>query len=139
MKTRLTPLALAAVVFAHRSPGRRMILKVGNRALILAEVAVGHAATTRGLSGRDRVLDGEGMLFVMPKPDHLSFWMRGTSVPLSIAFVADDGSIVEIHDMHPFSEEHVRSSSPVRMALEVPQGWFERRGIDVGSVVSVDA
>jgi uncharacterized membrane protein (UPF0127 family) len=116
-----------------------MILKVGDRALVLAEIATGQEATTRGLSGRDRILDGEGMLFVMSKPDRLSFWMRGTSVPLSIAFLADDGSILEILDMDPFSEELTRSSVPVRMALEVPQGWFERRNVGVGSVVSVDS
>jgi uncharacterized membrane protein (UPF0127 family) len=137
LATSIRPLALSAVVFAHRSPGRRMLLKAGDRAMILAEIAVGHAATSRGLSGRQRVGDGEGMLFVMSRPDYLSFWMRGTAVPLSIAFLADDGTILEIHDMEPFSEQLVRSGTPVRMALEVPQGWFGRRGVGVGSAVSV--
>lgn len=131
------PLALSAVIFAHKNPGRRMVLRLGDRVLVLAEVAVGEVERAKGLAGREQVYDGEGMLFVMPSAGHLAFWMHDTSVPLSIAFIAEDGRILEIKDMEPFSEERVYSSSPVRMALEVPQGWFERRGVRVGTVVSV--
>jgi len=131
------PLALAATIFSYKSPGRRMILKIDGRVSMLAEVAATPADTAKGLSGRTSVPDGEGMLFVMRAPTQLSFWMRGTSVPLSIAFLADDGTILETHDMQPFSEQSTRSSVPARLALEVPQGWFGRRGIGVGSVVTV--
>lgn len=82
--------------------------------------------------------DGEGMLFVMRSVGHHPFWMRGTFVPLSIAFLGDDGEIEEIRDMRPHSEERIAPSSPTRLALEVPQGWFTRRGVSVGDKVLID-
>ncbi len=131
------PLALSATIFSHRHRGRRrMILKAGGVTLI-AEVAVSPIDRSRGLSGRTSLQDGEGMLFVMPNVDRHTFWMRNTTIPLSIAFLDDSGTIVSIKDLEPLSEEHVGPDVPARMALEVPQGWFGRRGVNVGDVVSL--
>lgn len=130
------PLALSAVVFSNRYPRRRLVLSVG-RASILAEIAATPEETARGLSGRTSINDGEGMLFVMRSTDRHPFWMRGTTVPLSIAFLAEDGTIQEIRDMEPLSEQSIQPEIPTRLVLEVSKGWFDRKGVGVGTRVSV--
>jgi uncharacterized membrane protein (UPF0127 family) len=78
---------------------------------------------------RKKLEDGKGMLFVFDREQILSFWMRNTLIPLSIAYIRSDGSILEIRDMVPLDENSVRSSRSVRYALEAPRGWFDRAGI----------
>jgi uncharacterized membrane protein (UPF0127 family) len=78
---------------------------------------------------RKKLPDGEGMLFVFERDEMLSFWMKNTLIPLSIAFIASDGRIMEIRNMEPGNLDPVRSSRSVRYALEVPQGWFDRVGL----------
>jgi uncharacterized membrane protein (UPF0127 family) len=75
----------------------------------------------------------EGMLFVNDDPDVRCFWMRNTLIPLTIAFLADDGTIVNLADMQPRSESSHCSAQPVRFALEMRQGWFAKRGLKAGS------
>jgi len=72
------------------------------------------------------------MLFVFPHDREVSFWMKDTSIPLSIAYMRHDGTILELHDMQPFSLDPVPSGRAVRYALEVNQGWFERNNVKVG-------
>lgn len=89
----------------------------------------------RGLMQRDRLPDGAGMVFVFPEAAERSFWMKNTTVPLSIAFVGADGRVVDIADMEPCTAEpcpRYRSAAPAQYALEVAQGWFDRRGVEVG-------
>lgn len=81
---------------------------------------------------RKELKDGEAMLFVFDKDDILSFWMKNTLIPLSIAYITSDGKILEIYDMEPGNLNPVRSSRSVRYALEVPEGWFGRAGIGIG-------
>jgi uncharacterized membrane protein (UPF0127 family) len=78
------------------------------------------------------------MLFVFERDQQLSFWMKNTLIPLSIAYIASDGRITEIRDMYPHDENSVHSSRSVRYALEVPQGCFGRAGIRPGDVVRID-
>jgi uncharacterized protein len=85
-----------------------------------------------GLMHRTEMADNEGMLFVCDECAVQSFWMKDTPVALSIAFLADDGTIVHIEDMEPNSLESHLCDHPVRHVLEVPQGWFEARGIEPG-------
>lgn len=85
-----------------------------------------------GLMFRKELKDGNGMLFLYKSDRLMSFWMKNTSIPLSIAFLSSDGTIREIYDMEPLSLESVSSQRHVRYALEVPQGWFERVGLKVG-------
>ena len=87
---------------------------------------------------REKLADGEGMLFVFDRDEILSFWMKNTLIPLSIAFISYDGKIIDIKDMEPQSLEPVRSSRSVRYALEVPQGWFSRAGFGAGDMVRLD-
>ncbi len=86
---------------------------------------------------REEVPEGTGMLFVFEREEILSFWMKNTYVPLSVAYADRSGRILEIHDMEPESLAPVRSSRPARYALEVPRGYFERAGIRPGDLIDV--
>lgn len=99
------------------------------------EVAETLEEQRRGLMHRDRLPPDHGMLFVYDADQRLSFWMKNTHIPLSIAFISKDGRILEIHDMEPESLRSIESSRSVRYALELNQGAFERIGADVGSLV----
>jgi uncharacterized membrane protein (UPF0127 family) len=104
----------------------------GDSIPIQAELARTDAERSRGLMNRPSLPDGEGMLFVFEREQILSFWMKNTLVPLSIAFIRTDGRIIEIRDMEALDTTTVSSTRSVRYALEVPQGWFTRMGIEAG-------
>lgn len=104
-----------------------------------AEIAANDEDRARGLMFRDSLPEGEGMLFAFESDRRLSFWMKNTRVPLSIAFIVSDGRIVEIRDMEPLSLAAVESERSVRYALEVPRGWFSRAGVSVGDTVELPA
>ena len=76
--------------------------------------------------------DGKGMLFVFDRDEQLAFWMKNTSIPLSLAYIASDGTIRQIVDLEPQSLATVQAERSVRYALEVPRGWFDRAGVRVG-------
>ena len=99
------------------------------------ELAQTDEQRSTGLMYRTSLEDGKGMLFVFSEDQVLSFWMKNTLIPLSIAYIAYDGTIADIRDMHPNNTSTVTSSRSVRYALEVPQGWFDRAGIKVGDKV----
>lgn len=112
------------------------VLGIGKTS-VRAEVADTPAARQAGLMHRNRLADGDGMLFVFPAPQPMNFWMRDTSIPLSIAYINASGVIREIHDMQPLDETPVQSFfGDLVYALEVPQGWFGRNGILPGDIVS---
>ena len=100
--------------------------------MIHAEVARTPAQTQTGLMFRRQMAAHEGMLFVFDQLAPRCFWMKNTLLPLSIAFIADDGRIVNIADMQPRSEASHCAHEPVRFALEMNQGWFAKRGIGAG-------
>ena len=89
-----------------------------------------------GLMFRTELEDGKGMLFMFESDQILSFWMKNTLIPLSIAYIAYDGKIIDIRNMQPQDLTPVNSSRSVRYALEVPQNWFSRAGIQEGDIVS---
>lgn len=99
---------------------------------IVAEVAADHGSRATGLMHRRSLAPNHGMLFVFQDKTPQCFWMRNTLIPLSIAFLDDDGRIVNIEDMAPMTENSHCSKEPVRFALEMDQGWFSRRGIGAG-------
>lgn len=99
---------------------------------IRAEVARTPLQTQTGMMWRREMAQHEGMLFVFDALERRCFWMKNTLLPLSIAFIADDGRIVSLADMQPQSEESHCSAEPVRFALEMNQGWFAKRGIKPG-------
>ena len=100
--------------------------------LIKAEVASDFGTRARGLMYRDSLGTNQGMVFVFEEPSKQCFWMRNTPTALTIAFVADDGAIVNLADMKPFDESSHCSTQPVRYVLEMNLGWFARRGIKPG-------
>jgi uncharacterized membrane protein (UPF0127 family) len=99
---------------------------------VTVELAVKPAEKEAGLMFRKTLAAGTGMLFVYDRDQVMTFWMKNTPLPLSIAFIAQDGRITEIRDMEPFSLSHVRSKRSVRYALEAPKGWFDLVGISAG-------
>jgi uncharacterized protein len=117
---------------------KTVTLSVGS-VQVKAEVADTELKRNRGLMFRKNLADGAGMLFVFDSDQRVSFWMKNTSLPLSIAFIGSDGTIYQILDMAPFSEEPRPSDRSVRYALEAPQGWFGRAGVKVGDKFDIPA
>ena len=101
--------------------------------VIRAELAITPIQQQTGMMFRRSMGSNEAMLFVNDEADKRCFWMRNTLLPLSIAFIADDGSIVNVADMTPRSDESHCSDKPVRYALEMNLGWFAKRGLKAGS------
>ncbi|MET3177154.1 UNVERIFIED_ORG: uncharacterized membrane protein (UPF0127 family) [Variovorax guangxiensis] len=86
-----------------------------------------------GLMFRKEMPHAEGMIFVFEQPATQCFWMRNTILPLTAAFVADDGRIVNLADMQPMTESTHCSQEPVRYVLEMNQGWFAKKNIKKGA------
>lgn len=99
---------------------------------IVAEVARTPQQQQIGMMMRTEMAQHEGMLFVFDELAPRCFWMKNTLLPLSIAFIEDDGTIVNIAEMKPRSEATHCSQRPVRYALEMNQGWFAKRAIAPG-------
>ena len=89
-----------------------------------------------GLMWRKDMPQHEGMLFVFAHASTQCFWMRNTFLPLTAAFLADDGTIVNLADMKPLSTDSHCSAQPVRYVLEMNQGWFAKKGLIAGSRLS---
>lgn len=139
--TRLTARAIAVALIAALLPAAwpqqaqnlaATTLKVGMHS-IRAQLALTPQQRQIGLMHRKEMPGHEGMLFVFDEPSQQCFWMRNTLIPLSIAFLADDGTVVNLADMQPHSDDSHCSAKPVRFALEMNQGWFAKRGIKPGT------
>ncbi len=110
----------------------KVTLKAGMH-LIHAQVASTPEQRATGLMFRSEMPANEGMLFVFEEPAGQCFWMKNTLLPLTAAFVADDGTVVNLADMKPRTLDSHCSAKPVRYVLEMHQGWFAKRGIQAGS------
>lgn len=106
---------------------------------IEVETAVTTQEQQRGFMHRKEIPDSSGMIFIYKRDEKLSFWMKDTPHPLSIAFIDSVGRIREIYDMTPFSLDVIASTHSVRYALEVAQGYFERAGINTGDMLSAES
>jgi uncharacterized membrane protein (UPF0127 family) len=98
-----------------------------------AQVAVSPEQRATGLMFRRQMPQQEGMLFVFEEPAVQCFWMKNTVLPLTAAFIADDGEIVNLADMKPQTTDSHCSARPVRYVLEMNQGWFTKKGIKTGT------
>lgn len=127
------PLAQAQTQAQPRLPAIELLAGIHR---IHAEVAADPASRSAGLMFRERLGANEGMLFVFERPSQQCFWMRNTKIPLSIAFIDEQGVVVNIADMKPHDESSHCSQKPVRFALEMDQGWFVKRGVQAGSSIS---
>ncbi|NBS09008.1 MAG: DUF192 domain-containing protein [Betaproteobacteria bacterium] len=99
---------------------------------IQVQVASTPEQRTIGLMHRAEMPQTEGMLFAFEQPTPQCFWMKNTLLPLTAAFIADDGTIVNLADMKPMTTDAHCSTQPVRWVLEMNQGWFTKRGIKAG-------
>ena len=107
-------------------------LSVGGK-VVTVEVADEPQERATGLMFRKSLAPDSGMLFIMPEPEHASFWMKNTTLPLSVAYINQSGMILEIHDLRPLDEKPVPSAfSNIAYALEMEQGWFARNRILAG-------
>jgi uncharacterized membrane protein (UPF0127 family) len=107
------------------------ILKINNLDLKV-EVADREGTRRKGLSGREDLEKDSGMLFVFTNEQNLSFWMKNTAIPLSIAFLDKKGAVIEIKNLNPGEEESVKSSKKAKFALEMNSGWFKDNNIEAG-------
>jgi uncharacterized membrane protein (UPF0127 family) len=129
----LFALALAAAG-ARAAELPEIALAIAGHRLVV-EVAHTEPARAQGLMHRRILPENRGMLFVFPQAGRHAMWMANTFVPLSVAFLDDDGVIVNIEDMAPHTREPHVAARPVRYALEVNRGWFAKRGIGPGARV----
>jgi uncharacterized membrane protein (UPF0127 family) len=144
-----SPLAAKALVLAFLTAlggcqcnrdsgqGRALVeLKVGGKA-VMVEVVATNSDRQLGLMHRRELPKEQGMLFLYPRERWMSFWMKNTLIPLSIAFLKEDGTIAEIHDMEPLNETPVLSGTVAKYALEMNKGWFAKQGIKPGDKVEI--
>jgi uncharacterized protein len=144
MRPGLFVATLAAAFLAHSAlaepteaqPKLQTIpLMIGDKKLS-AEVADDEPEREAGLMFREKMADGEAMVFVFGGPQHVGFWMKNTILPLSVAYISRMGMILEIHDLKPRDEKPVDSKfDTITYALEVPKGWFSRNEILPGAMV----
>jgi uncharacterized membrane protein (UPF0127 family) len=113
-----------------------MVTAEGDIVRLDVEVADTVAERSMGLSSRQEVPEGTGMLFVFESRG-AGFWMKDTLVPLSVAFMGRCGEIVDIQDMEPLSLDLHQAEADYSFGLEVPQGWFRDNGIKTGDLVSI--
>lgn len=100
---------------------------------LTVEIAATPETMARGLMFREHLPDDQGMLFVWPRDQVVGMWMQNTLIPLSVAFIDRDYRVRNIAHMEPLSRRVHESDGPVRYALEVNRGWFERHGIEPGT------
>lgn len=109
----------------------RVRLSVGMH-LVNAQVAASPEQRSTGLMFRREMPQSEGMLFVFEQASVQCFWMKNTLLPLTAAFIANDGTIVNLADMKPQTTDAHCSKEPVRYVLEMNQGWFGKKGVKAG-------
>jgi uncharacterized protein len=111
----------------------------GKEVEVRVEVADDLAEQAKGLMDRTALGESRGMLFVYPEERELSFWMKNTLIPLSIAFIDSERRIIDIQAMKPLDDKppHYVSAEPAQYALEINQGFFEERGVKVGDRVEL--
>ncbi len=143
MKKILIPL-LVTILMAHPAVNAqdtpqtqlpRTTLSIGIHQ-IDAQVALTPEQREIGLMYRKEMPQNEGMLFAFENPTRLCFWMKNTLLPLTAAFIADDGTVVNLENMKPQTTESHCSAKPVRFVLEMNQGWFAKKGVKAGSKIA---
>ena len=120
-----------------RGESGKVMLSINGRPLEV-EIAKTRKQREKGLMFREELGWNEGMIFIFPEDQYLSFWMKDTSIPLSIAFLDERGVVVNILDMKPFSLDPVRSTGKCRYAIEANRGFFRDAGVRDGDSIDLD-
>ena len=114
-----------------------------NNLSLTVKIAYSKERQAQGLMNVKKLKDNEGMIFVYDEPSYLSFWMKNTLIPLSIAFVEADGRIAEIYDMKVEGNKKdyefpvYQSPTMVRYAIEAPLGWFTLNNIEKNDLINI--
>jgi hypothetical protein len=103
--------------------------------VIRAEIADSFDTRAQGLMFRKYLGPNEGMLFVFPQSEAHCMWMRNTLIPLSVAFLDQQGKIVSISEMQPQTDTTHCAKAPAKFALEMSGGWFAAKGIKAGATI----
>jgi len=117
------------------APLKTLSVRIGAHALKV-EVADNDATRSRGLMFRDKMGKNDGMLFIFPELGYHSMWMMNTNIPLSVAFIGQDGKILNILDMEPRTQDTHSAAGPARYAIETNKGWFAEKKIKPGDQVT---
>ena len=134
----LPPLAGPTLPTAAQPKLQTMKLWLGAEEMV-AELALTGIQTQTGMMFRTNMAENAGMLFVFPEPYRASFWMKNCPLPLSAAYIDQEGVILEIHDLLPYNTNSVvASSDQVQFVLEANQGWFGRHHVTTGMVVRTE-
>jgi uncharacterized membrane protein (UPF0127 family) len=137
IKLRIAAVAMVLAgtsAFAQDVPQQLPSIRLSSGMHVLqVQVAQTPEQQATGLMFRKTMGTNEGMLFIFDEPRQQCFWMKNTLLPLSVAFIADDGGVVNIDDMKPQTLDSHCSTKPVRFVLEMNVGWFDKRGIKAGS------
>jgi hypothetical protein len=135
----IASIAVGAAFFAISCQGSTVAFNNGSRVATLnIEVANTASERARGLSDREELAADSAMLFDFGTDSTSSFYMKDTSIPLSIAFIDSSGKILAIENMRPFDIAPVAPPGPYRYAVEANQGWFEEHGVEQGSRATID-
>lgn len=122
----------------YGEPKRNKILPINVAGIELeVELATTFEEQSLGLMYRDKLEENGGMLFVYPRENFLSFWMKDTRIPLSIAFIKADGRIIQIEPMKPYSLDTHISKGKAKYALEMNEGWFRIHNVREGDTVKM--
>lgn len=133
MRKRLC-LLLGILAWAAQAQMPRVDLSIGLYR-VEAEVAADLKSRMQGLMGRRYLGPQQGMLFVFPEAARHCMWMKNTFLPLSVAFLDDQGRIINIEDMEPETEDSHCAARPARFALEMNRGWFAGKSVKPGAEV----
>ena len=123
-------------VFLLSSCSSGHYLKIKGQKLYI-EISLTYNEKVKGLSERDKLEKNHGMLFVYEREQVLHYWMKNTYIPLSIAFIRENGVVIGIYDMKPESLTVISSIYPCKYALEVNKGWFKEVGLEVGDYIGI--
>ena len=127
------PLLLAFLAAPALAQGLPVVQLSAGMYLIRAEVAADFGSRAQGLMYRKQMASNAGMLFIFDQPGEQCMWMKNTLIPLSVAFMDDAGTIINIEDMAPQTLDSHCARHPARYALEMNSGWFSARGIKPGT------
>jgi hypothetical protein len=127
-------IVVTMLVFSGRAVSEHqagLVLSLNGHALKV-EIANSDATRMQGLAHRDALPEDCGMLFILPEPAVYSMWMRHTHIALSVAFLDEQGVIINIEDMEPDTLVRHSAARPAKFALEVNRGWFAAHGVKAG-------